>query len=111
MRECRETWRELSLIIDELITLGTSPGDPELREYLAAVLDRAPDLDGFPFPAGFKLVIREMRLRRKPTPATGGEGGGTDWLRGRAAVMIGGPCQGTDHNALRDALEQQASER
>lgn len=114
--DARETWRELSLIVDELITLGLSPTDGDLREFLSPIHDRAPDLDSFPFPAGFKLVIREvLRFSRALQPSANGQlipdpapmqpnGENTEWLRGRAAVLIGGACRPGDHQSLLEAL-------
>ena len=107
-----EDWRILVSTVDELVHDGLPPSSRELRELLASVIDRLPDLPEVP--QGFQLVLREIdrfmatsptpdaMLATPPTPEVREV---ARLLKGRSVVLIGGDRRPRSCQALKEAFQ------
>jgi len=107
----QEQWRSLIPIVEELVSDGLPPSNPELRDLLVPVIDSLPeDLD---VPAGFQLVLREIDqfMATYPPPETKPVAPPTQQvqdvaklLKNKSLVMIGGDRRGGAYQAIKDAF-------
>ncbi len=107
-------WQILIATVEELVRDGLPPSNRELRELLAPIIDRLPDLPDVPH--GFQLVLREidrdMATRPTPeapvaTPPTPEVREVARLLNGRSMVLIGGDQRPASCRALQDAFQLQ----
>jgi hypothetical protein len=106
-----EQWRSLIPIVEELVSDGLPPSNPELRDLLVPVIDSLPeDLD---VSAGFQLVLREIDhfMAAYPPPETKPVVPPTqevqevaNLLKNKSLVMIGGDRRGGAYQAIKDAF-------
>jgi hypothetical protein len=107
-----EQWRSLIPIVEELVSDGLPPSNPELRALLVPVIDSLPDdLD---VPAGLGLVLREIDrfMAAYPPPEAKPVGPPTQevqevakLLKDKSLVMIGGDRRGGAYQAIKDAFD------
>lgn len=107
-------WARINETLDQLVAGGEPPSSVEIREVVAPIVDRMPDLEQ---PSrGLTLFLREVDdflASRRPTPeeeAEPQEPANADvaevaqLLEGKAVVLIGGACRPEADKALREAF-------
>jgi hypothetical protein len=105
-------WDWIFKLIDEAVTAGLPAGDPELRELLLPVIDRAPD--DIPEPAGVRRVFQDLDryLAARPTeerlaPETPSQElvKAAVLLGGKDVAVVGGLPRPTHQKALVEAFD------
>jgi hypothetical protein len=105
-------WPRVFELIEELVTIGLHPSNPELRDLLLPVLEEMPEEPALP--PNVQLVLREIDhyLETRPeaeTPAKAERysaevSQAAEFLRGREIVLIGGQNRPNHKAALMKAF-------
>jgi hypothetical protein len=107
-----QDWQTIIRTVDEMVEGGVPASNRQIRSALLPVIDGLPERADFP--AGFRLVLREVDryLARRPSAATrvvshaasAEADEATRLLRGRSVVLIGGVRRREAQESLRRAL-------
>jgi hypothetical protein len=106
-------WQKVVASVDELVSMGMPPSSIEIREMLLPyVEDALPDWD---FPAGFRLVMREIDryLASQEQQGRPAKAEATNksieqvakWLNGKSVTLIGGYERPASSKTIKEAFQ------